>query len=275
MSYKAKKRKEKMNMKVCAIASGSSGNCTFISNKKIKILIDVGISLKNIVNNLKCNDIDIKDIDAIFITHEHIDHIKSVGVISRNYDIPIYANENTWNSIKTKKSMGAINEKNIKILQTNNVLSLGHLSIKSFNISHDASEPVGYIIYDENKKVCIATDIGEINDELIKNLKYSNIIVLESNHDVNMVQISKYPYSLKRRILGDKGHLCNELAGQLLAQVNHRDLKYAILGHLSKENNFEELAYQAVKNELDSHGIEYFFELEVARRDQCSRMYCV
>lgn len=259
----------------CSLFSGSSGNSIFIKGKKTKVLIDAGKSGCSIETALKKINFDISDIDAILVTHEHSDHTRGIGILSRKYNIPVYANENTWNSMTD--TTGEIDNLNKKTFKTNEEFEIGDIGINTFNIPHDASEPVGFNFFIGSKKVTVATDIGHINDDLFNNLKNSDILLIESNHDTELVKVCKYPYFLKRRILGNHGHLSNEAAGSLLCELINYGVNKVLLGHLSKENNFPELCYSAVKNILESKDIKIGkdIKIEVAPRDRTSTMYAI
>lgn len=259
----------------CTLFSGSSGNCTFITDQKTKILIDAGKSGILIEASLKKIGCNIRDIDAILVTHEHIDHIKGIGVLSRKYDIPVYANKKTWEAMSS--IVGEINDTNVKVFKTNEMFEIGDMAIKPFDIPHDAAEPVGFSFYIGTKKITTATDIGHVNDNLFGNLKNSDILLIESNHDIEMVKACRYPYYLKQRILGDRGHLSNEATGKLLCNLANYKLSKVLLGHLSKENNFPELCYKAVSNILESSNIKIGkdIKLEVALREKESTMYAI
>lgn len=237
----------------CSLYSGSSGNSIFVSSGEAKILVDVGLPGKSIEAALKEISECPSEIDGIFITHEHSDHIKGVGVLSRKYDIPVYANERTW--IAMGSSIGKIKEHNIKIMDKK-VISIKDMDIVNYSIPHDAACPVGYSIYSKGKKVSIATDLGCFTEEVKTNIKDSDLILLESNHDVEMLKFGPYPYPLKRRILSDIGHLSNEACGIAIADITDHNPKKIVLGHLSRTNNYPDLAYQTVVNVLNDKNIK-------------------
>jgi phosphoribosyl 1,2-cyclic phosphodiesterase len=240
-------------VKFCSLYSGSSGNSIFIASNETRILIDAGLPGKSIEGALKEIGEEPKGIDGIFITHEHSDHIKGVGVLSRKYDIPVYANEMTWE--KMKGLVGNIKEHNIKIIDRKS-LSIKNMDIINYNIPHDAAAPLGYAVYAEGKKVCVATDLGNFTSEVKENIKDADIILLESNHDVEMLKFGPYPYVLKRRILSDVGHLSNEACGNAIVEITTEKPKRVILGHLSNTNNYPDLAYQTVLNVLNDNKVK-------------------
>lgn len=254
-------------MKMCSIASGSSGNCIYIANEDTHILVDVGISKKRIVEGLKGIGVDATDIDAILITHEHSDHISGLGVMSRAYGIPIYGTKETLDAVAHYKPVGVIDSKLYRHILPDEAFSIKNLSVKPFSTSHDAANPVCYTFESSGKKVAVATDLGEYNEYIVSNLEDLDMVLIEANYDKNMLQVGPYPYYLKQRILGRKGHLSNENSGQLLRTIFSNRLKYIMLGHLSKENNYPELAYQAVKVEIQE-ALNKNVELSVAHRDR-------
>lgn len=241
-------------MKFCSLYSGSSGNSIFIASDNTRVLIDAGLAGKKIDDALKYIGEESSSIDGIFITHEHIDHIKGVGVLSRKYDIPIYANDNTWAVME--KNIGKIKEHNIRIMDRRSSITINDLEIKSFNIPHDAIAPVGYTVSSAGKNASVVTDFGVFTEEIRDNIIDSDIILLESNHDVNMLRMGPYPYKLKLRVLGENGHLSNEDCGSAIVSLLKNDKKKQIvLGHLSGTNNHPDLAYQTVVDVLSANGI--------------------
>lgn len=253
----------------CPLYSGSSGNSIFVSSDNAKILIDAGLPGKNIEKALQDIGQNSKDIDAIFVTHEHSDHTKGVGVLSRKYDIPIYANLPTWNAMSN--TIGKIKEHNIKIIE-NDYVNVKDMDVVRYNISHDAAAPSGYSLINNNKKACIATDLGVFSQEVSKILEDADVILLESNHDVQMLKFGPYPYNLKRRILSTVGHLSNEDCGKAIVNITNSKFKKIILGHLSKTNNYPELAYQTVVNVLNDSCVKLDkdLSLSMAKRDMPS-----
>ena len=260
-------------MRLCSIASGSSGNCVYVGSDATHILIDAGISGKRTEAGLHQLDITGFDIDAIFITHEHSDHIGGVGVLARRYGIPIYATGGTIDGILKSSSLGKIDLDLIHVIQPDEKVIVKDLVLNPMRISHDAAEPVAYRIHYGNKKIGIITDLGSFNEYTVECLKGMDALLLEANHDVNMLQVGPYPYYLKQRILGDRGHLSNELAGRLLSRLLHSNLKTILLGHLSQENNLPELAYEAVRIEVNMADNEFIaadFPMLVASRSEIS-----
>ncbi len=243
-----------MKLKFATVASSSKGNCVYVGSEHTNILIDAGLSGKKIEEGLSSMELTGNDIDAIFVTHEHSDHVAGIGVLSRRYNIPVYATEGTWNNMPS--CVGKFRRNMERLVYANEAFAFNDICIKPFNIPHDAQEPVGYSISNDSHKVTIATDIGHITDEVAENIKGSSLILLESNHDINMLKCGAYPEQLKKRILGDFGHLSNENAGKFLTSVADSVLKYVFLGHLSQDNNTPKVAFDTVSDIVADKGIE-------------------
>ncbi|HAH18704.1 MBL fold metallo-hydrolase [uncultured Eubacterium sp.] len=258
-----------------SIASGSSGNCAFASSGNTNLLIDTGISKKRIEEGLSMNDISASEINGILITHEHIDHISGLGVFLRKYkDAKVYSTKKTIDAILNGNKIGKVEPESFIAINKDEEFEIGDLTVRAFAISHDAADPVGYRVMHESSSVAVATDMGYYDEYIIDNLKGINAGIIEANHDVNMLMVGSYPYELKRRILGTKGHLSNESSGKLIDSILHDDLEYILLGHLSKENNMEELAFESVKNEINLSESPYNtkdFNIRVAKRDEPMR----
>ncbi len=262
-------------MKFCSIASGSSGNCIYVGNDDTHLLIDTGISKKRIEEGLTEIGITGDKLTGILITHEHIDHIQGLGVFSRKYEIPIYATAGTLRGIIECKTVGKMPDGLYREIQADIPFQIGDIQIKPFAISHDANEPTGYRMEHGDKSIAVATDLGIYDDYIVKNLSKLDAIVLEANHDVHMVEVGPYPYPLKQRVLGCRGHLSNELTGRLLCDILHDKLKFIVLGHLSKENNYPELARETIKLEVTMGNTPYRGDdltLIVAGRDTVSKI---
>ncbi len=259
-------------MKLMTIASGSSGNSCFVGNDDTTILVDVGITMKAIENGLNTIDLTCKDVDAIVITHEHIDHVKALGVISRKHNIPIYATYGTIDGLMTMKSLGVFDYNLLRPIKNNSIFNVGSITVNTQSISHDTNDPVCYSFEADKKKVAIATDLGKYDNMIIDFLSECDAMVIEANHDIRMLEANPvYPYVLKKRILGDRGHLCNEASGRLIREVLNDHIKYVALGHLSDKNNYPELAFEAVKHELSDNPFSSDvrdFGLCVARRSE-------
>jgi len=237
-----------MSMQFCTIASGSSGNSAFISTGGVKILVDAGLSGRAIEQALASHSIHCSQLDAIFITHEHSDHIQGAGVLSRRYDLPIYMTRGTWDSAHRINSFGKISDKNRFVLTPDVPVALGDTEILPFRVDHDAGEPVGYTIRYQGRKIAIATDLGHTDANLAQHFSGAELILLESNHDLDMLQFGPYPAHLKRRIMSNSGHLSNVACGKFLTDIYTDATKHIFLAHLSQDNNRPILAYETVRN---------------------------
>lgn len=262
-------------MRLCSIASGSSGNCIYTGTEATHVLVDAGISGKRVEAGLHSMGLTGHDVDGILVTHEHSDHISGLGVLCRRYRIPVYATPGTIGAIKACKSLGEIPEELFCEIEADEAFTIKDLTVRPMRISHDAAEPVAYRFSYGKKKAAVCTDLGTYNDYTVECLKGMDVLLLEANHDVHMLQVGSYPYPLKQRILGNRGHLSNENSGRLLSRVLHDDLKKVVLGHLSQENNLPELAYEAVRLEIDLADNPYRandFPIQVAKRGEVSEM---
>ncbi len=261
-------------LKFCSLYSGSSGNCLFVSSKNTKILVDCGTSCKKICEGLASISSSIEEIDAILITHEHSDHIQSLGMVSQKFNIPVYANIETWNAMESTKQK--ISPSNINYFNVNEDFLINDLEIHPFSIPHDAANPCGFNIHNGKKKMSIATDIGHMDTSTLQELEQSSFILLESNYEPEMLNVSRYPFALKQRIKGPYGHLSNEDAGKTISYLMKKDLKQVMLGHLSKENNFPELAYKTVAEELMNNNSDInTIKLNVAKRNEPSKIISI
>ena len=263
-------------MEICSIASGSSGNCIYAGNDHTHVLIDAGISKKRIVEGLNGINISPEDVQALFVTHEHVDHIQGLGVFLRKYPVPVYATGGTLAYIKRCRSLGNIDPSLFHEIRPDETISVGDLSVCPFRVSHDAADPVAYRFNDEKHSLAVVTDLGIYDRDTVRHLRGLDAVLLEANHDVCMLQVGGYPYPLKQRILGDRGHLSNELSGRLLCEILHDDMQYILLGHLSKENNMKELAEETVKLEVTFGDNPYKgsdFPIIVADREKPSALF--
>ncbi|MBE5883260.1 MAG: MBL fold metallo-hydrolase [Lachnospiraceae bacterium] len=260
-------------MRLCSIASGSSGNCIYVGSEATHLLVDVGISGKRTESGLNSLGLTGNDLDGILITHEHADHISGLGVMARKYGVPIYGTPGTIEAIRNTASIGKIDDSLFHEVREDVKLTIKDLTVNPMKISHDAAWPVAYRIGYGNRRIGICTDLGVYNDYTVECLKGMDAVLIEANHDVNMLQVGPYPYYLKQRILGDRGHLSNENSGRLLSRILHDKLQTIILGHLSKENNLPELAYEAVRMEITLGENPYNandFRMMVANRSDLS-----
>ncbi len=279
-------------MRLMSIASGSSGNCIYVGSGNTHLIIDAGLSGKRIENGLKEIGLSTADMDGVLVTHEHSDHIQGLGVIARRYHLPIYATAGTIDAIIGSGSCGKIETDLFHEIKADDPFTLKDIEVGPFRISHDAADPVAYRLTEKGNSAmsdgtapafidrsrasaAVCTDLGKYDEYIIDNLRDVSILLLESNHDVNMLEVGPYPYVLKQRILGERGHLSNDTAGKLLAKLVTDKLKAVLLGHLSHENNIKELAYETVRQEVFMKHPELAdrnFTLDVALRSECSTL---
>lgn len=249
----------------CPLASGSKGNCVYLGMGNTKILIDAGISAKAIQNRLAEINVDLADIDAILITHEHTDHIQGLKVLAYKMGIPVFANHET--------AKGIVNTfhdcPKFKIFSTGETFEFGDLEIHPFSIQHDTVDPVAFTIRANHLKLGFCTDLGFATTLVQSQLRECDYLYLEANHQPSMVHASPRPMIYKQRVLSRSGHLSNESCGQLLTQVFSPRLKHVHLAHLSSECNTPETAVNVVKNILEEQGIE--LNLCIAPQDRISR----
>ncbi len=261
-----------MRMTLCPLFSGSSGNCVYLSMGGVRLLVDAGVSAARVEAQLAEIGVGIEAIDAILVTHEHVDHIRGLGVLCRRHRLPVYANEGTWNGILQKEA--GIPQSCMRTFFTGEDFYIGALNIHPFPIPHDAMEPVGYAIGCHDLRCGVATDIGHISDTWLEAVSGCQALVLEANHDVEMVRRGPYPQRLKRRILSQKGHLSNEDCAKALLTLAARGAQAVFLSHLSADNNLPELAYNTVCEALTRAGyaVGETISVSLARRDRVSDM---
>lgn len=250
--------KDSNNLKISVLASGSSGNSIYIETDTTKLLIDCGLTGKKTEGLLRQINRQPEDLDAILVSHEHSDHIHGVGVMSRKYNLDIYANEKTWQAMG--KKIGKIKTEHKYLFNVDELKTIGDIDILSFGISHDAIDPQFYTVQKNDKQFVILTDTGYVSDRMRAALKNADAYLIESNHDMSMLRMGKYPWSLKQRILSDKGHLSNEEGALAMADMIGDKTKRIYLGHLSKENNMKELAYDTVE--------ELFYRKDIGVNEQ-------
>lgn len=255
---------------IFSLISGSSGNATLIVENNTLILLDCGASGKKISQSIESLGFCCADLSAILLTHEHIDHIQGAGILSRRFDIPIYTTKETFSNI----NIGPIREENIKFVTPNTSVEIGDVLVHPFSISHDAKNPVGYSFDLDAGKFSSLTDTGIITPEIYSAVKDSKYILLESNHDKEMLQFGNYPYPLKQRILGNLGHLSNVVASKMAVKMMENGTEHIMLGHLSNENNTPEIAYKTTENAILEKGgiVGRDVMLSVAKRYEITRL---
>ena len=237
-------------MKLASIASGSGGNSIFMGSERYHILIDAGISLRRIEAGLAKLGLSGADIDAVLITHEHSDHVSGLGPLLKKYHMPVYGSPGTLDALGKMAALASFRDEDYRYVTAGNSFKIGDLTVLPIRVSHDASEPLMYRVYCENASAAVLTDTGTVTREMKEKLRDLDALFLEANHDIRMLQVGPYPYYLKKRILSDRGHLCNETAGQLLAELCCPRLKTVVLSHISKTNNYRDLAVESIRLEL-------------------------
>ena len=265
-----------MEMYFCPLYSGSSGNALFCQYGETRLLIDAGKSGKTIEDALAGIGADIRTVSGVLITHEHSDHISGAGVLARKYHLPLYATAETWKVMEGK--IGKIPPDTRREITAGRDFWLGDIGVVPFSIPHDAADPVGFRLYGGSVSVSTATDLGFFSDEVWANVAGSTLVLLESNHDPDMLRANpKYAPALKKRILGDYGHLSNEACASALLKLIAGGTGTVILGHLSGENNTPGLARRVSENTLNREGIRpgADVQLQVALRDETGEVYCI
>lgn len=247
--------------KVLPLFSGSSGNSWYISSGGSGILIDAGRSAKQITTALESNGIDPKTIEAVFVTHEHVDHVSGVRVFANKYNIPVFSSEGTHEEMVRKNF---VDEKTRCYIIGSGGVDLSTMHVDRFPISHDCAEGCGYRVDMGGSTYALATDLGYVSDEVEQALLGCDAVTIESNHDVNMLRMGPYPYVLKRRIMSDKGHLSNAVCSELLPKLVKSGTKRFILAHLSRENNMPEIAYRESLNALNENNMELHSDFTLA-----------
>ncbi len=241
-------------IRFCTLFSSSSGNSIFISDGTTNLLVDAGVSASKITNALSQIGVSPRQIDGILVTHEHSDHVSGTDVLARKYNIPIYANQDT---ISAMQSASVVSSPDcLRTIVTGDVFKIRSAEIRSFKTPHDSASSVGYIVTIDGTKLGVATDTGCVTKPMLSALSGCEAVVIEANHDVNMLQNGPYPYILKNRILSDYGHLSNENCAWLATQLALWGTKHIVLGHLSEKNNTHQMAYDASCKMLTQNGIK-------------------
>lgn len=253
-------------IRMSVLASGSTGNATYVESDKGSLLVDAGLTGKKMEGLFSQIDKEIKNVNGILVTHEHADHIKGLGVLARKYGLPIYANEKTWSAIEKKDSRIPMDQK--FIFNPYETKSLAGFDVESFNVSHDAIDPQFYVFHNNSKKFTILTDTGYVSDRMKGIIKGSDAFMFESNHDVDMLRMCRYPWKTKQRILSDMGHVSNEDAGLAMTDVITDNTKRIYLSHLSQDNNMKDLARMSVGQVLKEHDIDSDNEVKLCDTDK-------
>lgn len=265
-----------MSLGFCSFSSGSSGNSYLICSRKTALLVDAGISARKIVTGIESCGIEAEDVSGLLITHEHIDHVKSIKTLTKKIkNIKVYANRGTWSKLESKDY-----EARKEIFITGEKFFIEDIEIHPFRVSHDAVEPCGYAFSCEGHKISIVTDTGYMTDEIHDAIKNSEILVLEANHDAEILKMGEYPWNIKQRILGEYGHLSNISAGEALLRFLRESRKFKpkfFLAHMSRQNNFPEIAFETVKATVEEgdYYIDRDFYLELLLKDEFTGLHWV
>lgn len=260
----------------CSLFSGSSGNAAVLRTDQGAILIDCGMSGRQVLQALDSVSISPRELCALLVTHEHSDHVRGVGVLSRKLDLPVYATEGTWQGMES--SVGNLPGERRVVITPGESFFLNEMEIAPFSIPHDANEPVGYRIYLPGRSVAIATDLGYFSQTVRDAVTGADLVLLESNHDPDMLKENPhYPVALKRRILGKKGHLSNGSGADAAVELARCGTRHLLLGHLSQENNTPAMAYQTTRDALENDGaaVDTDVTLHVAGRTSVSYLYTI
>ena len=265
-----------MNLRICSLASGSSGNSYVVFTDNTTLIVDAGISCKRICEGLESLGKSLADVSGILITHEHSDHIKGLPVLLKK-NLPLYVNRETKRGIEDALSL-EIAPGNTVIFEQNEVFRIGDIEITSFPTSHDALNPTAFAFEADGRRICIVTDTGCVSPEIKDQIRLADILVLESNHDENVLRMGPYPWFLKQRILSEAGHLSNEAAADALAEIvaeeKSEKRRIVLLAHLSRENNFPEMALTTVENTLRENGCSpRACVIKVLSRNEVSEIY--
>lgn len=241
-------------MRFSVLASGSTGNALYIETDRVRLLVDVGLSGRQVVSLLGQIGVKPESLSAIIVTHEHSDHVKGLGVMARRFQLPVYANEGTWQALPA--NVGDIPGELRHYLTTGSVAVFGDLEVETFGTSHDAAEPMGLCFHYQKRKLSLMTDLGYVSEKIKKTVCDSDILICEANHDVDMLRMGRYPWDVKRRILSDVGHLSNEDAGEAIVDILTDKPCDVYLAHLSRDNNMIDLARMTVSHMLEEAGID-------------------
>jgi phosphoribosyl 1,2-cyclic phosphodiesterase len=258
-------------MKVKVLASGSKGNATIIETDDCKILIDIGLSYRTLKNKLEEVNINVDEIDALFITHEHSDHIKGMQTFIKKHNINIYMSKGTHSAVVYGKGIGETYQ-HFNILNVDDEIYVKDVFITPFLVSHDAQEPFGYVVLAEGKKVVYLTDTGYVSEANENKIKCADVYILETNHNVELLMCTNRPWHLKQRILGDFGHLCNEDALHMLNRVRGDNTKYVYLAHISEEANNIDILHLTIKEMTHKYSVFSSIKFLVAHQHEISEI---
>lgn len=253
-----------------SLASGSSGNCYFIGNASYGILIDAGVGVRTIRKFLRTMGLDFHHIWGVFVTHDHVDHIKAVGAIGEKFHVPVYTTRAVHEGINRSYCVTQKLSSSQRFIDVNQKIIVGEFAVQAFPVSHDASDSVGYSVEYRGKTFTFATDLGHVSEVVAGHLVNSDYLVLESNYDEQMLTNGPYPYVLQQRIKSDTGHLCNMQTAEFLADYYTEKWKYVFLCHLSKENNIPELAYTTIVEHLRGQKIDFENKMEIIPLERIS-----
>jgi phosphoribosyl 1,2-cyclic phosphodiesterase len=258
-----------MSLEVCVLASGSSGNSVYVASEKTRILIDAGLSAKQIAVRLEQIGVVPESINGVCVSHEHGDHIAGLRVLQKRHDIPVYANAGTLNGIQRQPKSDEIS---VKIFQTGSPFVIGDITIEPFSVPHDAYEPVGFRIQTAETSIGVVTDLGMVTALIREKLKGCHAIVVESNHDEDLLQEAPRPWPLKQRIRSRQGHLSNMGAAQLIAECATDQLEHVYLSHLSSDCNTPDTALRTVASQLRLDGLGHI-NLEISLASKISSLW--
>lgn len=265
-----------MSISFCPLRSGSSGNALFVAGGETRVLLDAGLSGRTVEEALRAVGGDPTCLSAILVSHEHSDHIKGVGILSRRWNLPVYATEKTWLAMEKKPGMENISLKNRRVFTAGEGFYIRDLAVTPFSIPHDAADPVGFCVECGGRKLCVATDLGRIASTWMRAAEGADLLLLESNHDPELLRMTpRYSAALKARILGARGHLSNGECGKALVALAQTGVRNVILGHLSQETNNPELAFDTVCQTLQAAGIapQQDVRVDLAWRDRLGGCY--
>jgi len=239
-------------MRFSVLASGSGGNACYVETAQTRILIDAGLSCRELMRRLEVVQVDPEALDALVITHEHVDHVRGAGPLARLLDIPVYINHSTFR--KSIKNLGNLSKP--VTIHTGQTITINDLAIETFTKCHDTADPMGLVLSSDGARLGLITDLGRSTQVVEDRLRGCQALIIEFNHDQRMLEDGPYPWEVKRRIKGPEGHLSNQQAGELLEAVAHRDLDLVILAHLSRVNNDELRAFKEAKDALRRRGMK-------------------